>query len=262
MTDIHLKSKGQTRQQKRLVSIYWDYQNAFLNLKQAELLLDFTKSKGYVISKNVYLNLQMHNQASAKNNIANLGFNCLNVPCLLKDSADNKLIADCLEEIHGNTSPDIFILVSGDGDFVKLVHNLQKLGKQVIIFARVGNVKQKLRELANEFYFVDKLPELVEQNNPPQTTAIESQINYNEAIECLIAAINTALSQGKHTKFAYIDKLMRQSCAKYQGFSSIRTSNGKKFKSFGQFVDVAVKDGKVQKQNQELFLINLDRLAA
>ncbi|MBW4557467.1 MAG: NYN domain-containing protein [Trichormus sp. ATA11-4-KO1] len=262
MTDIHFKSKGQTRQQKRLVSIYWDYQNTRLSLEQAKLLLDFAKSKGCIVSKNVYYNSQHQDQAAAKNDMANLGFNYLNVPCSLKNSADNQLIADCLEEIYSNTSSDIFILVSGDGDFVKLVHSLQKLGKQVIIFAQLGNVKQKLIELADEFYFVDKLLELVEQNNPPQTTAIESQINYNEAIECLIAAINTVLIQGKRTLFSNIDKLMRQICVNYKGYSSISNPTGKKFKSFSQFVDFAVKTGKIQTKNQELFLIDLEKITA
>jgi hypothetical protein len=36
----------------------------------------------------------------------------------------------------------------------------------------------------------------------------------------------------------------------------------KKFKNFSQFIDAAVRDGKVQKQGQELFLVELDKLAA
>ncbi|MEH1904431.1 MAG: hypothetical protein V7L04_24235 [Nostoc sp.] len=55
---------------------------------------------------------------------------------------------------------------------------------------------------------------------------------------------------------------MRQRCANYQGCSSISTANGKKFNTFSQFIDVAVKDGKIRKQNQELFLVELDKLAA
>jgi len=145
---------------------------------------------------------------------------------------------------------------------VNLVRNLQKLGKKVIIFAQAGNVKQKLKELADEFYFIDKLPELVDKKTKSQTTSIEFKINYNEAIKCLTKAITTTLSQSKRTEFSYIDKLMRQHCVSYQGFSSIHTPDGKKFKSFGQFVDAAVRDGKVQKLGQELFLVELDKLAA
>ncbi|WP_373529374.1 NYN domain-containing protein [Nostoc sp.] len=254
--------KKQTSQQLPLVSIYWDYQNAKLSPSQAKSLLDLAKSKGRVISKNIYYNSQREDQAAVKDDLDNLGFNCLDVPCPLKNSADNQLIADCLEELHSNMSPDKIMLISGDGDFVKLVHNLQKLGKQAIILAQIGNVKQKLKELADEFYFLDDLSQLISDKNQPQIISVVSQINYNEARKYLIEAIDTALSQGKPTVFSRIDRLMRQRCANYYGCSSISTTDGKKFKNFSQFIDAAVRDGKVQKQNQELFLIELDKLAA
>jgi NYN domain len=259
---VNLASHETITQQPRLVSIYWDYQNVKLTLDQAKLLLDFSKSKGRLIGKNVYYNSQCADQAAARHDIASLSFKCLDVPCPLKNSADNQLIADCLEDIQSNLSRDIVILVSGDGDFVKLVRNLQQLGKQVIIFAQIGNVKQKLKELADEFHFVDNLSDLIQNKTQPQSTNFESHLNYNEAIEYLIAAIKTALSQGKPTVFGYIDKLMRQICPKYQGISSICTSEGKKFQKFSQFVDAAVKDRKIKRQNQQLFLHELDRIAA
>jgi hypothetical protein len=262
MTAIHLSSNAQTSHQKLLVSIYWDYQNAKLSLEQIQLLLDLAKSKGRLIGKNLYYNSHCENQCTGIGNIASLNFNCIDVPCPLKNSADNQLIADCLEEIHSNLSPDIFILVSGDGDFVKLVRNLQKLDKKVITVAQIGNVKQKLKELADEFYFADKLPQLVLNQTEPQTTVVESQINYNEAIEYLTEAIKTALHQRKPTVFGYIDKLMRHRCANYQGVSSIMKPDGKRFSHFSKFIDAVVKDGKVKMQNQQLFLIELDKLAA
>ncbi|NEU80494.1 NYN domain-containing protein [Nostoc sp. UIC10630] len=262
MSHANQSSKKQTSQQLPLISIYWDYQNAKLSPSQAKSLLDLAKLKGRIISTNVYYNSQRQDQVAVKNDLGNLGFNCLDVPCPLKNSADNQLIADCLEEIHSNMSPDIIMLISGDGDFIKLVHNLQKLGKQAIILAQIGNVKQKLKELADEFYFLDDLPQLISHINQHQIISIMSRINYHEAIEYLIEAIKTISSQGKPTVFGRIDKLMRQRCAKYQGYLSISTDDGKKFKSFSQFIDVAVKDGKVRKQNQELFLTDLDTLAA
>lgn len=80
------------------------------------------------------------------------------------------MIADCLEDVDNKLSPDLVILVSGDGDFVKLVSTLQKLGKNVIVFGQRGNVKQKLKELADEFHFVDELSQLVAEKTEPKTT--------------------------------------------------------------------------------------------
>ena len=261
MKTIHPSSNRQISQQLPLVSIYWDYQNVKLSKEQVKSLLDFSQAKGCLIDKKLYYNSQCADQAAAKD-VISLGFKCIDVPCPLKNSADNQLMVNCLEDLHSNQSPDIVILLSGDGDFVTLVSHLQKLDKQVINLAQKGNVKQKLKELADEFYFIDELFFLDEKKTQPQTTAVESRINNSEVIDYLIESIKIALSQGKFTEFGYIDKLMRQRCVKYQGFSSIINPDGKKFKSFSQFVDTAVKDGKVQIQNKQLFLIELDKIAA
>jgi hypothetical protein len=267
MKDIHLASDGETSPQKPLVSLSWDLQNVYSMQEQANLLLAFANSKGRLIGKKVYYNSLCKNQASAKDTLSRLGFNCFDVPCPLKNSADNQLIADGIKNVSNNPSPDIFILVSGDGDFADLVNILKALSKKVIIFAQTGNVKQRLRELADEFHFVDELPKLVVDNAQPHIACIPSQIAYKDAIECLIEAIKTALSKGKRTEYGPIGKLMRgsQRFPNYQGVSSIRKHDGTTFSKFSKFVDAAVADGKVRVQTtgkyQELFLITEDRLA-
>ncbi|MBC5794659.1 hypothetical protein H5968_05755 [Sphaerospermopsis sp. LEGE 00249] len=55
---------------------------------------------------------------------------------------------------------------------------------------------------------------------------------------------------------------MRQIWPNYQGVATISTPDGKKFKSFGQFIDMVVKEGKVKRQNQHLFLMELNQIAA
>lgn len=253
MTDIRLASVG----------IYWDLQNVSLNQKQANCLLDFANFKGHLIHKKVYYNSLCQNQASAKDKLESLGFYCVDVPCPLKNSADNQLKSDWFDDILNNLSLDIVILVSGDGDFANPIKLVQKLGKKFIVFARLGNVKQKLKEVADEFYFVDELPKLVVDNAQPQTTSLLSKITYEDAIKCLIEAIKTALSQGKRTVFNSIDKLMRNSqrFPNYQGVSSILKPDGKTFSQFGKFVDAVVKEGKIRRQNQEVFLVEVDQTA-
>ncbi|GET40038.1 NYN domain-containing protein [Microseira wollei] len=262
MKNTHLAVGVQTSQHELLVTLYCDLQNVYSILEHAELLLAFAKSKGRVISKKVYYNSQCKNQASAKDKLKSLGCDCVDVPCPIKNSADNQMIADCLEAIDSNSCPDIVILVSGDGDFVKLVRILHKLGKKVIILAQRGNVKQKLKELADEFYFLDDLPQLVEGMTQKETDSVQCQIAYNKAIEYLHEAIKTALSKGESTNFSRIDNLMRQLFPCYKGVSSICKPDGKKFSKFSKFVEAAVKHGKVRMQNQQLLLIEADKLAA
>jgi hypothetical protein len=48
---------------------------------------------------------------------------------------------------------------------------------------------------------------------------------------------------------------MRKHFPNYRGATSILKQDGKNFSRFGKFVDAVVADGKIQMQNQELFLI-------
>lgn len=231
MKDIYQVSQSQTTQEKPVVAFYWDYQNVKLSLETAKFLLEIVKSKGILVRKNIYYNSQCKDQSVVRKELASLNLDYCDVPCSLKNSADNQLIADCLEDTNSHRVPDIVILVSGDGDYVKLVQHLQKLNLHVIIFAQVGNVKQRLREVANEFHFTDNLCSVFQPNTQHKNTSFQLSITYNEAIKHLTKAIQTLLSQEKKTTFSSVNKLMRQSCHQYQGCSSIYKPNGGKFRS-------------------------------
>ena len=266
MTHVEQSSKKPASQQKNYIGIFVDIQNVSSIKGKGSFLLKFAQSKGRIDCKNVYYNSHYINQVYTKNKLELIGMKGVDVPDNSENSADYRLINDCINWVAFNPSTNMIILVLGDWDYAGLICILKALRKKVIIFAQRGSESSQLIKLvSNEnFYFVDELPQLVGNSNKiqPQNTALMSQINCKEAIEYLIEAIKTASSQGKPTVFGRIDKLMRQGCANYQGYLSISTDDGKKFKSFSQFIDVAIKDGKVRKQNQELFLTELDILAA
>ncbi|MEH1882713.1 NYN domain-containing protein [Nostoc sp.] len=163
MPSANQSSNRQTNQQQLKVGIYCDFQNVYLSQNIASSLLAFAKARGNLIIRRVYYNSLFENQASAKENLQRIGFQCEDVTCSLKNSADNQLKSDLIDDVYNNQSPDIFILVSGDGDFANPVKFLQDKDKNVIIFARRGNVKQSLKNLADELYFVDELPQLVDK---------------------------------------------------------------------------------------------------
>ena len=184
MTDNHSAIGKQKKQLQPVVFIYVDLQNAYSIKDLGSVLLEFAKFQGILIDAKVYYNSLCPDQVSAKNKLQSLGFKCIDVPCPLKNSADNQLMVDCLEDIDSALPPDTGILVSGDGDFVKLVRNLQKLDKKVIVFAQRGNVKQKLKELVgSDFHFLDELPSLVAPKTQQQIENVQCHITCNEAIE-------------------------------------------------------------------------------
>ncbi len=236
------------------IAVYIDLQNASSFPKYANYLLDFVKSLGLVISIKVYYSSLCPNQVSAINSLKPPSFQCVDVPCPLKDSADNRLMAHYLKDIQSNSSPDIVILISGDGDFVELVQNAQDLGKKVIILAQKG-VKQKLKEIADEFHFLEELPSLVAGNTESKIDSIPCQIPYNEAAKYLSEAIKIASNKDKRTVLGCIDSIMRQLFPNYKGVASICKHDGKSFSRFSKFVKAVEKDGIIRMENQELFLI-------
>jgi hypothetical protein len=250
----------QTEQLQPVVSIYVDLQNAYSIKHLGSVLLEFAKFQGSLIDAKVYYNSLCAAQVSAKDQLQSLGFKCIDVPCPTKNSADNQLMVDCLDDIYSNRPPDTVILVSGDGDFVNWVRNLKERGKKVIGFAQRGNVKQKLKELVgSDFHFLDELPSLIAAKTQQQRENVQCHLTYNEAVEYLIEAIKTALSKGKGTELGFINNLMLQLFPKYQGVTSVCQHQGKTFSRFSELVDAAVKDGKIRCQDQQLFVIEADR---
>jgi hypothetical protein len=77
------------------------------------------------------------------------------------------LFFDCSGEAASSLYPHTFIIVSGDGYGEILIPKLQNKGKKVIILARQGNENKNLERLANEFYFVNELPKLIETYKLP-----------------------------------------------------------------------------------------------
>lgn len=122
--------------------------------------MDFAQSRGDVVTNKVYSHWWRETPTS-EYVLDRYGFERIDVQEEGKNSADLKLKSDCRAERFSNLSPDIIIIVSGDKGFASLIRELRLQGKQVIVVGRVGVTSYKLRWLANEFYLVEQLCQLV-----------------------------------------------------------------------------------------------------
>ncbi|MEH2201645.1 NYN domain-containing protein [Nostoc sp.] len=139
--------------QQDLVSMYWDYQN-ISDPKIARDLLLFASSLGFIANRKVYSN--WCERSKAKSVLANLNFDCIHVCQKFKNAVDFKLVMDC-----GCDSSDIVIIISGDSYCEIIIDSLHLNGKKVIIFAHEKSAKFSLKNLADMFYCVNDLPQLV-----------------------------------------------------------------------------------------------------
>lgn len=142
------------------VAIYWDFENVRLESDQTKCLIDLAQSQGRLVTQNVYANWNQTTQRF-HSILERHHFQRINVE-QGKNSADRKLDSDCREELSSNTSPNIFIIVSGDGGFLRLVEKLQSQEKYVIVVGRHVS-RLQLTKLADKFYLDEELCKLAGQ---------------------------------------------------------------------------------------------------
>ncbi|MDV8149969.1 NYN domain-containing protein [Arthrobacter sp. B10-11] len=76
-----------------------------------------------------------------------------------KNAADIELVVDALEVAADMPWIDLFVIVSGDGDFVPLLRRLHALGKRSLVATtsqpKAGAVNKVLQSVADHFHVID-----------------------------------------------------------------------------------------------------------
>lgn len=140
------------------VAIYWDFENVRIP-KQTDCLVAFAQEQGRLVTQKVYSHWKREN-FKFRQILNNYNFEQVDVLQKGKNSADRALIDDCYQEMMSDRCPDIFILLSGDKDFVSLVQELKQTGKRVIAIGFSGISHIKLRHAVNQFYYAEQLCQL------------------------------------------------------------------------------------------------------
>ncbi|MDY6785771.1 MAG: NYN domain-containing protein [Cyanobacteriota bacterium] len=243
------------------VRLYWDFQNVGLPQKKnfekyIKLVLSFAQSKGKLQSAKVYAYWRKEQEAIEKE-FNEVDFDCITLPDDVENNVDRKIIQNCQRQILQERKKSLIILITGDSDFLPLVSELKDRGHRVIVIGRKQTSK-KLKQEADEFCYLSDLEAHISEIEF-QPNLDKLNILYSDAVECLVKATEFVFNQGKSPCLSRIDRQMRQINKLYRGASSICSREGKKFKCFKNFVEAAVKDGKIRMtndgQNRELTLI-------
>jgi ribonuclease III len=153
------RQQASSKSSPRRVALYWDCQNVKISPERADFLVEFATKQGGFALCNAYSNWKQESQAHAKY-LTGLGFNRVNVTSRAKNSVDHKLIVDCVNYAVEKDSAEIFILVSGDGDFTSLGHILKNRQKKLIVFVQPGGFSQELLDVADESHIIESLDEV------------------------------------------------------------------------------------------------------
>src|SRR5690606_36489705 len=71
------------------------------------------------------------------------------VPETTKNSVDVRLATDCIELSHTHSQIEVFVLASGDQDFLHVVNTLRPYGKRVVGLAVSWSASPRLAELVD-----------------------------------------------------------------------------------------------------------------
>ncbi len=74
----------------------------------------------------------------------------------VKNNVDVKLATDCIDYAYRYPNIGVFILVTGDGDFIHVVSALRPLGKIVVAIAQSNNASSRLGDLVDKLLIYDQ----------------------------------------------------------------------------------------------------------
>ncbi len=188
----------------------------------------------------------------------------------IKNSVDMNLCIDAMKTLYTNPNVSRFVLVTGDRDFIPLVHSIRQHGKEVFIIGIGGAASTHLAQSADEFLFYEQLIgrqpnasaaataianrateinralETVEVSPPPAAAVPPSPPSEPDVYDVLVQAIHLARKRGYVTTLGSLKMLMKELMGGDFKENRYRDLNGRPFSKFKDLVIDAEQRGKVQ----------------
>ncbi len=269
---MNQNSQTSEKMERDFIAIFWDYENIRviaegINVPLADAILSYSHSLGHPFIKRVYGNWAMPTQKITQA-LYSLGFDPIQVSMGKTNSVDVKLAVDCLDAAVVHNHLKIFIIITGDKDFIPVVNWLKAHEKKVIIISKPETVSEHLLMSADDFISLKELSEKYTQldvqakeRNETLEAKAEKLTSFDDAVNYLIQTIEKIRDDGKSTRLAVVDNYLRSSHDfEYHGARRVELPDKSgTFKSFSNFIDEVVKIGKVKTETiegfKEIFLI-------
>jgi uncharacterized protein (TIGR00288 family) len=153
----------------------------------------------------------------------------------IKNSADIHLVIDTMRTLFSNPNIQIYILVTGDRDFIPLVNTIRQLGKEVIVIGVAESTSSHLAQSADEFIFYHQLAEDIVPQEPKT----------KDIYDVLVDALLLARKRKNACTLATLKLLMKELLGDFDE-KKYADAQGRHFSRFKDFVRAAEERGKVQ----------------
>jgi uncharacterized protein (TIGR00288 family) len=148
-----------------LIAVFIDFENLAIGVRdmkagkfQVQLILKRLLEKGRLVYKRAYCD--WGNYRDAVKEFHGQGIELIDIPQTRmsgKNSADIRMVVDCLDLCYSKQHIDIFALISGDSDFSPLVSKLKENNKRVIGCGVKSSTSDLLIANCDEFIYYDDL---------------------------------------------------------------------------------------------------------
>jgi uncharacterized LabA/DUF88 family protein len=192
-----------------LVALFVDYENLVLSYHQQlngshqqvekfeelewKTILDFVRGKtGRIVIKRAYANWAFYSIGKQRELLGH-GFELVNTPSRGgKNAADIKIVIDAINTLRQQDEKiNNFFIVSGDGDFIDLVHHLHAHGKIVRGMGVSGTTSDYLIKVCDEFAYYDIMvkPPQKEDDSAAEAETKPMSFDLSEARQILREAL-------------------------------------------------------------------------
>lgn len=233
------------------VAVFIDFENIYVSLRNEhgtdpnfELLMDKCAEYGRVIIARAYADWYRYPRVTSA--LYAHSIEPMYVPTYYydredtrpsaaqKNSVDIHLVIDAIKTLYGYPNISIFVLATGDRDFIPLVNTVRQYGKRVVVIGVSGAASTHLAQSADEFILYQQL---LDEGKVPEKP--------KDIYKTLVEAVHLARKRGNLTTFATLKLLMMELLGGFDE-ADYRDSQGRPFSRFKDFVREAEKRGLVQ----------------
>ncbi|NJL04488.1 MAG: NYN domain-containing protein [Chloroflexaceae bacterium] len=181
----------------------------------------------------------------------------------IKNSVDMNICIDAMKTLFMHQNVEKFVLVTGDRDFIPLVHSIRQQGKEVVIIGIGGAASTHLAQSADEFLFYEQLQgkpapaALPKQRFEPEPPAPPAAAPHPleptppapkapDIYDTLVAAVRLVRERGYVSTLGSIKLVMKELMGGDFKENRYKDMNGRAFTKFKDFVQDAERRGHVQ----------------
>ncbi|MCK4444255.1 MAG: NYN domain-containing protein [Thermoplasmata archaeon] len=189
------------------IAVYLDFENLALGaeetypsqmkpLKMAPII-DYLTTKGNICVRKAYADWSNSAFSGYQRDLIEVGFEMIHLPGTSargKAGADVKLAVDAIEMLDSFESLDIFVIGSGDTDFIPLIQRLRARGKNVIVIGFEHSVGTLVQRNCTEYKCLEEI--LGEHEKEAVSVDVGHETGMEDARQLMLRYTNTSFPEG------------------------------------------------------------------